>query len=79
MNQQQIGGAGGPQIKKVTTTDGKLLEVCSNCGTPVPGAHSFQDGSNKIWSKRSCPSCQAIFSLEGPFPNHQTANPTVFK
>lgn len=80
MNQQsQIGGAAGPQIQVMQTTDGHRIEVCGNCGTPVPPAHSFQDGSNKIWKKRSCPSCQAIFSMEGPFPNHQSANPLVFK
>ena len=79
MNQQNFGGQGGPQIQVMQTQDGNRIEVCSNCKTPVPPAHSFQDASNQVWRKRSCPSCQAIFTMEGPFRDHQSANPTVFK
>ena len=76
---QQIGGQGAPQILAMQTTDGNRIEVCGNCHTPVPPAHSFQGPDNKVWRKRSCPSCGAIFTMEGPFRDHQTANPRVFK
>lgn len=69
----------GPEIEVFRTTDGKQIEVCSNCKTPVPPSHSFQDASNRIWKKRACPSCGATFTLEGPYNDHQSANPLAFK
>ena len=66
-------------INTFRTADGKQIEVCSDCGTPVPAAYSFQDPSNRIWKKRACPTCNAIFSLEGPYKDHQSANPMVLR
>jgi hypothetical protein len=56
-----------------------IIEVCPHCSTPVPPAHSYQDAGNQVWLKKACPTCNAVFSLEGPFRSHGEANPTVYK